>query len=156
MVNFDPSKRWRWVLSQAWIILVPVIAITFWIQGARAYAKDVAFINSEMVDVALWIANHTEENELIAAHDIGAIGFFANRPLLDLAGLVSPDVIPFIRNEVGLADYLDEQDPKYLVTFPGWYPELVKGVESVYETRGRFSQSPTGENMTVYIWVINY
>jgi len=32
------------------------------------------------------------DDDLIAAHDIGAIGYFAPRPILDLAGLISPDV----------------------------------------------------------------
>src|SRR5690606_33949171 len=30
--------------------------------------------------------------ELVACHDIGALGFFADRPLLDLAGLGTPEI----------------------------------------------------------------
>jgi hypothetical protein len=120
--------------------------------GAQAYAKDVAFINSEMVATAKWIEANTQKQEVIAAHDIGAIGYFANRQTLDLAGLVSPDVIPFIRDEVKLASYLYEKRPVYLITFPGWYPELVKDIHLVYKTDGKFSQSPDGKGMAVYQW----
>ena len=45
------------------------------------------------------MAHNTPPDALIAAHDIGAVGYFGQRRLLDLAGLVSPEVIPFIRDE---------------------------------------------------------
>ena len=89
----------------------------------------IAVINGEMVATAGWLDKNTGPEDLIAAHDIGAIGYFSERDLLDLAGLISPDVIPFIRDEARLASYLDEKCPDYLVTFPDWYPSLVKDRE---------------------------
>ena len=73
---------------------------------------------------AAWVAENTEPDAIIAAHDIGALGYFGNRKLIDLAGLVSPEVIPFIRDEGQIAAYLNEQEADYLVTFPGWYSEV--------------------------------
>ena len=151
-VTTDRSIRWKWMFSQVWILIVPLIGIGFWFMGAQAYSKDVAFINSEMVKIAKWIESNTQKQEIIAAHDIGALGYFANRQILDLAGLVSPDVIPFIRDEVKLASYLHEHRPVYLITFPGWYPDLVSDIPLVYQTDGEFSQSPDGEGMAVYRW----
>ena len=120
--------------------------------GAQAYARDVAVINTEMVSTARWISENSAPEELIAAHDIGALGYFAQRPLLDLAGLISPDVIPFIRDEAALANYLDQKEPVYLVTFPGWYPQLTEGRTPVFSTEGKFSPTLGGENMAVYLW----
>jgi hypothetical protein len=111
-------------------------------------------IETEMVAAARWVAENAGPEELIAAHDIGALGYFAERPLLDLAGLVSPEVIPFIRDEGQLAVYLDEQQPVYLMTFPGWYPELTAGLEAVYSTEGTVSPELGGENMVVYSLVV--
>ena len=105
-----------------------------------------------MVDTAQWIAQNTKPDALVAAHDIGALGYFGKRNLLDLAGLVSPEVIPFIRDEALLAEYLDEQQADYLMTFPDWYPELVKKANLVYESHGIFSPMQGGENMRVYRW----
>jgi arabinofuranosyltransferase len=89
---------------------------------------------------------------LIAVHDIGAIGYFSNRKLVDLAGLVSPQVIPFIRDEKKLADYLDRQNIDYLVTFPTWYVELPKHGTVVFDTNGKYAPKLGGENMRVYQW----
>jgi arabinofuranosyltransferase len=140
------------ILSRSWILGMFLICFLFWIRGAEAYAKDVAVIETEMVAASKWISANTESDDLIAAHDIGALGYFAERRILDLAGLISPDVIPIIRNESALELLLDEQGADYLMTFPGWYPLLTEGRLIRYSTSGSVSPSIGGENMTVYRW----
>lgn len=152
-IQMDISNRWRWVFSQVWAVSIILVTLSFWKIGADGYAEDVGVINSEMVATANWIAANSPEEALIASHDIGALGYFAQRRLLDLAGLVSPDVIPFIRDETRLAEYLDVHHPAYLVTFPNWYPELVLQGELVYQTQSEISPALGGENMAVYRWL---
>jgi hypothetical protein len=118
----------------------------------KAYAEDVAIIESEMVTTAIWINENIAADALIAAHDIGALGYFAERNIIDLAGLISPDVIPFIRDEDRLAIYLDSENVEYLMTFPDWYPSLADQSTLIYKTQGNFSPILGGENMTVYKW----
>jgi hypothetical protein len=142
----------RRVLSQSWVLAAGLVLVLYWAFGLFAYAGDVAFIESEMVSTAQWVEKHTQPGAKVAAHDIGALGYFAGRPLLDLAGLVSPEVIPFIRNETRLADFLQQQNADYLVTFPGWYPQLVRGLDPVFQTGGTFALKAGGENMKVYRW----
>ena len=148
----DSTSRWKRVLSRAWILSTGLVLIFFWGIGARAYAYDVAVIESEMVATARWVAANTSPDALVAAHDIGALGYFANRDLLDLAGLVSPEVIPFIRDEPRLEAFLLDQRADYLVTFPEWYPQLVQRARMIYSTRGSFSPKMGGGNMAVYQW----
>jgi hypothetical protein len=135
------------------VLATSLVLVTFWVIGARAYAYDVAIIESEMVVAARWVAANTAPNALVAAHDIGALGYFAERDLLDLAGLVSPEVIPFIRDETRLAAFLRDRHADYLVTFPEWYPKLVQGAHLIYSTAGGFSPRMGGENMAVYQWI---
>ncbi len=142
----------RRVLGRAWLASTPVVLVIFLFMGASAYRRDVALIESEMVTTARWVAAHIPPEALVAAHDIGALGYFGERRLLDLAGLVSPEVIPFIRDETRLAAYLTEQGAAYLVTFPGWYPELVNGREVLFTSGGMLSTQLGGENMAVYRW----
>jgi hypothetical protein len=151
MIGWIKSARpgfWHRVIARTWVASTALVLLVFWILGARAYGRDVAFIESEMVAAAEWIGAHTPEDSLVAAHDIGAVGYYGGRELLDLAGLVSPEVIPFIRDEGRLAAYLDARGADYLVTFPGWYPDLVGGAEPVFETHGTFGL----ENMAVFHW----
>jgi hypothetical protein len=142
----------RRILNRTWLLSLMVITLIFSIKGAEAYAKDVAIIESEMVATARWIESHTDEDDLIAAHDIGALGYFGNREILDLAGLISPEVIPIIRDEPALRRYIMAEDARYLMTFPGWYPALTADREIVFSTGAMMSPSLGGENMTVYSW----
>ncbi|MEW6717749.1 MAG: hypothetical protein AB1345_09625 [Chloroflexota bacterium] len=151
-IKTGSAKFWGRVLLRAWISAMILVLGIFWYLGAQAYARDVALIETEMVDAALWVKTHTGVQEVVAAHDIGAIGYFSDRELVDMAGLVSVEVIPFLRDEERLAEYLDRQGVEYLVTFPGWYPKLVAGKEVVYSTQGVFSPAMGGENMVVYRW----
>jgi hypothetical protein len=107
-----------------------------------------------MVATARWVAANTPAEALIAAHDIGALGYFGRRHILDMAGLVSPQVIPFIRDEGRLSGWLDQEGASYLVTFPNWYPGLSASRQSqpVFVTGAPYSPAAGGENMTVYIW----
>ncbi len=138
--------------SRAWVMAALATAIAFLVPGARAYSQDVAIIETEMVATARWIAANTERGDLIAAHDIGAVGYFSDRTLIDLAGLISPEVIPFLRDEAQLAVYLQARGADYLMTFPGWYPRLVEGRTPVYRSTATYAPAAGGENMAVYPW----
>jgi hypothetical protein len=152
LIQPDSMLLWKRALSKAWMASIGIVLLIFWILGGRAYGRDVALIESEMVGIARWVASNTAPDALIAAHDIGALGFFGNHNLIDLAGLVSPDVIAFIRDEDRLGEYMDQKGSDYLVTFPGWYPKLVTRAEPVYESEGIFSPIQGGENMVIYRW----
>jgi hypothetical protein len=141
------------MVRKAWVFsLVLVLAAFYFIGAFQAYALDVAIIKTEMVAAADWIALNTEPQAVIAAHDIGALGYFGERTVVDLAGLISPDVIPFIRDEDQLAAYMDKQQTAYLMTFPGWYNRLPAMGKLVFQTDGDFSPQAGGENMAVYRW----
>jgi hypothetical protein len=75
-----------------------------------------------MVATARWVAENTPPDAVIAAHDIGALGYFAPRPLVDLAGLASPDVIPIMDDDRALLAFIRARGADYVVAFPHWSP----------------------------------
>ncbi|HBY95179.1 MAG TPA: hypothetical protein DEP84_14680 [Chloroflexi bacterium] len=112
------------ILSRSLVISAGVVFLLFWIRGSLAYAEDTAVITCEMVGTARWVATTTKPTDLIAAHDIGALGYFADRPLLDLAGLVSPETIPLLRDESGLLHLMQARGVTHVIFFPDWYPVM--------------------------------
>jgi hypothetical protein len=126
------SRKMGYIFSKAWKLSIVCLLAVFWLLGANAYANDVTIIEREMVEPAKWVSDSTEKTALIAAHDIGALGFFGERRILDLAGLISPEVIPFIRDENELRSFIDEKNADYLLVTFNWYPELIQGREIIY------------------------
>jgi hypothetical protein len=133
-------------LRRVYALAIVVVFALYVPIGAAAFATDVAIINGEMVAVAQWLDRNTPPDAIIAAHDIGAIGYFTRRPILDLAGLISPEVIPFIRDEAQLGEWLQANGADYFVTFPGWYPQLATRWPPVFAGNSTFSP----EHLTVY------
>ncbi len=150
--NKDHKKLLDRVISRVWLGSTVVILLSFLFLGARSYGMDVAIINTEMVKTAHWINSNLDDEAVIAAHDIGALGYFSERKIIDLAGLVTPDVIPFIRDEKQLGTYMNEQKVDYLVTFPSWYPELTSNLNVLYTTGGIYASQFDMDNMTVFEW----
>ncbi len=157
---FAEPRAYRWIrkelLTLATTMIIGLVTLAFFGLGIQAYQRDTAVINSEMVATAHWIAENLSAEDVLAAHDIGAIGFYTENPIVDLAGLISPAVIPFIRDEDQLGAYMDAKRVDYLVTFPGWYTELNAQLPIVYQSTGEVSPELGGENMTVYAWSAQY
>ena len=145
----SPMSR---LMRVAWAGVIFLTSAGFLGIGARSYAHDVALIETEMVETAKWVDANIPPEALIAAHDIGALGYFDRHGLIDLAGLVSPDVIPFLRDEARLADYLDQRGAEYFIAFPGLYPDLEARSQLVYSTNGAIAPLLGGENLCVYRW----
>lgn len=145
--------RTLWLAQRVAGVTFALMLLFFLLQGAFAYARDVAIVEGEMVTVAQWLAANTPEDALIASHDIGAIGYFAERPLLDLAGLISPEIIPLLADETALEQYVLQSDANYLVTAPGWpYTAVAHDpyVTLVFTTNFTLTQAAGLNNMTVY------
>ncbi len=123
------------------------------VAGPGIYAKDVRIIEEEMVTAAHWIDTNIMPDDLLAIHDIGAVGYFTPRPLLDIAGLVNPEVIPIIINEAALWSMMEQQDARYLVAFPSQIPGGDPQDEHlcpIFTTGNPTAPAAGGDNMTVY------
>ena len=133
-----------------WQALVLILTVGFQWAGAIQNAQDVILVETQMVQTAHWINENLPRDAILAVHDIGAIGYFTSNPLVDLAGLITPDVVISIRDEARLSKYLDLTNVQYLVTFQGWYPQMVAGRVSVFEANAVIF--PFEDKMSVYHW----
>jgi hypothetical protein len=151
LVEYASRKRARFLLN-FWRLALGAVLVVFWGLGAFTYAQDVAVIESEMVATAKWVSVNVPPDALVASHDIGALGFFGKHELVDLAGLISPEVIPFLRDESRIATYMTRRGVSFLVAFPDWYPTLTSHLLPVFTTGARYAPAQGGTNMTVYQW----
>ena len=152
LLEIISSPRTDKRLGFLWQVVTAVLCLAFEFIGARQNAYDIFWIESEMVTTAKWIQQNVPPDARLAVHDIGALGFYVQNPLVDMAGLITPDVVPFIRDETRLAEYLDSKSVDYLVSFPGLYPQLTSGRKSLFEAGLEFDALHFDENMHVYRW----
>jgi hypothetical protein len=111
----------RRTLSHVAVGLLAVAAVFSLVRGAQIYGDNVNFINACQVDTARWLSAHTAPGSLVATHDIGAIGYFSQRPVLDIAGLVDPQVTSYLGDQPGLEAYIKARRAAYVVEFTDWF-----------------------------------
>ncbi len=123
---------------------------------ARAYAWNVDNINEMHVALGHWVVENTSPDAVLALNDIGAITYISERQMVDLAGLVTPEVIPLLRAPdwaSQLADFMAERDVQYVIIFPNWFPDLVTRrdlLEPVHQVTLEHNTICGGETMVVY------
>ncbi|HEX9414963.1 MAG TPA: hypothetical protein VF916_15775, partial [Ktedonobacterales bacterium] len=130
----------RALWSAVGAVLLAVTSAVSLGRGAQIYAENVQLINGCQVDTALWLRAHTAPGALFATHDIGAIGYFGGHPLVDLAGLVDPQVVPLLSDQPKLEGCLARRHVRYVIEFTDWFgpPNVLArdlGSSQVYHSR---------------------
>jgi hypothetical protein len=141
---------WRRVAAIAVLLgaLVPLPG------AADRYAWGVQNINAMQVHLGEWVQANVPPGSRIALNDIGAIAYVSRRFVIDLMGLVTPDILPYRRaGEPGVIRYVGERCPDYVIVFPTWFPELTArpgALEPVHRVRLERNLVSGGPEMVVY------
>lgn len=117
------------VRTAAWVLLFGMVAV-LWVNGASDYSFRTQLFNTVHMRAAQWINDHAPDNAVIATHDIGIIGYYTERQIVDLAGLVTPEIIPLMHDSQKMADYLISKQVSYLIVYSGYYRDLLNLIDS--------------------------
>ncbi|HET89140.1 MAG TPA: hypothetical protein ENN99_00135 [Chloroflexi bacterium] len=150
--------RWRDLVGRFGVIGVVVVAGTAWRlpEMARLYAWNVDNINQMHVGLGHWVVEHVPAGAVLALNDIGAITYVSEHPVVDLAGLITPEVIPILRHpdrDALLIDLMAERDVEYVIIFPNWFPGLAERddvLTPIHQVTLERRTIGGGERMVVY------
>ena len=115
------------------LVTIGPAARSLWI-GSHQYALNVRNVGQSDVAMAKWIVSNVAPEAVVAVQDIGAVGYFTENPLLDLTGIVNPEILPWIKGaeaerlgspREGLLSFLGERRPSYMMFFSDSYPGIV-------------------------------
>ena len=129
VANVPARVRWRggslrWLHIAGALLLIPgVVAL---VGGAARYVQNVRDIESGDVRLARWLQPRLPADAVLAVDDIGALKFMLPNRVLDLAGIVSPELHEYARRSAratrsfcpGILAFVRERRPDYLAIFP--------------------------------------
>jgi tetratricopeptide (TPR) repeat protein len=100
-----------------------VLCIIYLNNTSELYTNICKYYNDRHVAAGNWINKNTPPDAVVATHDIGAIEFYGKRKLVDMVGLVSPEIINKMKaGFIGyLNNYLIEKKADYVVTLKNWF-----------------------------------
>lgn len=149
------GSRWNWTRRP---LKTQARRAVIWAAGASVLTGAIAVfsvknINEMQVATAQWLKAHSSKDDVVAANDIGAVGFYSGRRILDTVGLVEPAITEHFLNGGDLASYLVRRRPRYVVLFPEWYPDFTS-IRGGLTRCAAFSASPNfvcgGPELVVY------
>jgi arabinofuranosyltransferase len=157
--GYPPRKRGG-LRGSALAILASllIVAGTAWRLPTMAnqYARNVSDINRMHVAIGHWVDENTAADTVVALNDIGAIAYISERKVVDLAGLVTPEITPSLRSPEQtqqLVDFLAQRDVEYVIVFPNWFPGLAgrsDALEEVHRVTLESRSITGGETMVIY------
>jgi hypothetical protein len=150
-VGVGPAlRRWRRAALLAWLAL----ALWALVPAAQRYAWGVQNIEAMQVAIGRWVEVNVPRTARLAVNDIGAIAYVSRREIVDLMGLVTPEILPYRRQgEDGVIRFVGETCPDYVIIFPSWFPRLAARadlLEPVHRVRLTRVEVSGGPEMVVY------
>jgi hypothetical protein len=160
--NFLIPKRVSLVYGIAITLsLVLVTAQVIHLLQMRQHPYDRLFIDNRLIMyqvVGEWLRDHTPLNSSIGTLEVGMLGFYAQRRMIDFAGLIQPEVSDQFTRYTTYEDAsiwaVEHYHPDYLVLFDNQFPRLVQGyVVQHCSVIQRFPGQPYAysNNINVYI-----
>lgn len=100
------------------VVVLGVLALIAGCYRPMAYYRDFQQAMNQMHRaVGIYLARNGHRNDLVAAEDVGYMGYYSEMKILDRDGLVSPEAIPYNRS----GDYfglIKDYDPDWVVAAP--------------------------------------
>ncbi|HEY3874727.1 MAG TPA: hypothetical protein VGM92_04585 [Candidatus Kapabacteria bacterium] len=123
------ARTSAWILKSAVAASVLAILILFIAVGAADsgmsdavdnLAFEGSYIHNLQVTTAEWCSTHLPAHAAITTHDIGAMGFYSHRKVIDLVGLADPDMIPYL-DKPGVANAARKKGASFAALLDNWY-----------------------------------
>jgi hypothetical protein len=117
-------------LALAALVVAPTAADA--VRGAGLHVRSVANVEDGDVAMARWLADRLPPEAVLATVDLGAVATILPNPIVDLAGIASPEVSGHVRRarergeswRRGVLEFIAAERPDYLLVFPAWLPEV--------------------------------
>lgn len=116
-------------------------------------------INDQQVNIANWVNKNLPDEKIIAVNDIGAITYITQRKIIDMEGLVTPEMLKFRRlrledQDPHVMQFLKSNGVNYLIIYPEWYKYLMMYYSSaftkVYSAKLEKNTICGGDEMFIY------
>jgi hypothetical protein len=115
----DPTAHARFPVTAGLACAIALAGLPW----AHTFALNTRDIRLHQVAHARWIAEKIPTDAVIGANDVGALAYLGGRRVLDLEGIVSPDMLAHAAaGEGAVWARLTARPPDVLVVFSEWFP----------------------------------
>ena len=132
IIDFYEEKRIRYFALYHKAVISGVILFSFigTVIFANALGWNVENINDQQVKIAHWLNTNLPDEKVFGMNDIGAITYITKRKVVDMEGLVTPEIFKIRREQMkdqeqNLMKLLRSKGVNYIIIYPEWYEPLM-------------------------------
>jgi Tfp pilus assembly protein PilF len=119
------------VETALWVIFVGSFTYGSW-QSRPFYQDYCKYISDRQVRTARWMHDNLPEDAVVGTHDVGAIAYYSGRKIVDMVGLIDPEMIQNIGNIDKMKEFLVRGKVTHLALLRNWFE--VVNVNPLFQT----------------------
>lgn len=145
------------------VALVLVLSINSGVLFASVLGWNVENINNQQGKIGSWLKINLPDEKAFGMNDIGMITYINKKYVVDMAGLVTPEVFKFQKMSYedgtkALFRYLKAKGVNYIIIYPDWYEYIMNnystGFEQVYSAK--LEKNTICGGIEMYVYRINW
>ena len=145
--------------NKIYVSLILIFSLMYYGIFAIAIGRNTENINDQQVKIAKWFLVNVPREDTIALNDIGAITYLTKNHIVDMAGLVTPEVLRYRTyrwedNLDSLFYLLKKNNVTYIAVYDHWYEGFLKrfskNFQKVYSAYLQENTICGGFEMNVY------
>ncbi|MEM6701447.1 MAG: hypothetical protein AAF690_02020 [Acidobacteriota bacterium] len=145
-------------LRHAVAALLLITAVGSLRDGLDHYLGNVTDVTDSDVAMARWAAANLPRDAVLAVQDVGAFGYLAPQRLVDMGGIVTPEILPYLRGELrgahpsgleGWATFLQQRDVDFVVLFPASFRGGLRDIDAVLPGARMVHRATLENNITM-------
>lgn len=123
--------RFRWIAYTVLFVTLGIAVFNF-VDGKKYYAYECRSFLQRHIKLSYWIKENLPGDVSIATHDIGAIGYFTGKRVIDIIGLMDKEAVGISRDPQRIRTFLDKRKCDYIAVINKWF--VVTGSKLLFET----------------------
>ncbi len=155
-------KRYQ-LIRKASIAAVLVVSVNSAVLFAGVLGWNVENINEQQGNIGLWLKENLPGEKAFGMNDIGMITFTTKKYVVDMAGLVTPEVFKFQKMSYedgtkALFGYLKDKGVNYIIIYPDWFEFIMDNYSGAFKQvySARLQKNTICGGIEMYVYKIDW
>lgn len=158
-INFLKDIKFRFNKIKYFFYIILFLNIPYYFVYAFNIGLNTSNINDQQVKIAKWVSENIDSDTGLAVNDIGAIGYYTDNKLIDMAGLITPELFDYRKLEMqegldSLESLYKRNNVGYVIIYDHWFPDFLEkrkdNLEFIKSEKLKINTICGGEEMKIY------
>jgi len=156
------EARYYW-FKRAVVAIIVIVSLNSAVAFGAVLGWNVENINDQQVNIGEWLKKNLPNEKAFGMNDIGAITFITKKYIIDMGGLVTPEVFSFQKMSYedgakGLLKLLKSKGVNYIIIYPSWFDYIMENYSKYFirEYSAKLENNTICGGIEMFVYRINW